>query len=425
MSQIQFIDTNGLAGYMSLGFVQNNMEMVLRTGTLDFGNKVAENNRHLLGDSWESNFTNDAYDWPVKKVEVVLGCPPCSGWSVWSGPANRGPDSKAHEHTSQFMTYAGRVKPKVVVFECVQQAFTQGRSAMLAYRDILETVSKKKYDLYHVKHNNLQLGGFSYRPRYFWVAVQKGMQFSVPRTEVDKIPTIEDVIGDLAKMPQTWEKQKYVEPMSKYVKHLRARSGKVDGHIGKTNIHAQRVAEIFDTIGNAGWVPGGNMGEALRLAVEMRSGNFPDTWLNISAGIAESDFNLGFSQPYRWKPNSWCNVLTGSCLDHVVHPTEPRLITHRESARIQGLPDSWDIEASKGYSPLAATWGKAVAVQPSAWIASAVKNSIEGGEPMSEIPAEKIGDREYLIDADKGFSRHYARRKYFNEEPSKKKKKNG
>jgi hypothetical protein len=59
MSSHTFIDCNGLAGFMSLGFVQAGMEMQSRTGTLNFGNPVAEVNRHHLGNSWNSFFSDD------------------------------------------------------------------------------------------------------------------------------------------------------------------------------------------------------------------------------------------------------------------------------------------------------------------------------------------------------------------------------
>ena len=64
---------------MSLGFVQNDMKMIQRTGTLNFGNVVAENNRHLLGDDWTAEFSDDPNEWRVQKADVVMGCPPCSG----------------------------------------------------------------------------------------------------------------------------------------------------------------------------------------------------------------------------------------------------------------------------------------------------------------------------------------------------------
>jgi site-specific DNA-cytosine methylase len=410
MSSHTFIDCNGLAGFMSLGFVQAGMEMQSRTGTLNFGNPVAEVNRHHLGNSWNSFFSDDSSEWPVKKTDVVVGCPPCSGWSVWSGPANRGPDSAAHEHTRAFMRYAGRVAPKVIVFECVQQAYTQGRDTMNKYRLMVEEISGKKYDLYHVKQNNLQLGGFSYRPRYFWVAVRKGLKFGAQVTEPAEFPKIMDVIGDLAKLPHQWEEQKYIEKHSKFTKSLRSQNGKVNGHIGKNTIHSQRIQEVFDIIGNDGWQGNGDLGGAIKKAVEMNDGKFPQRWVDISARVLRKEYKLGFSQPYRWKEDHWCNVLTGSALDHVVHPTEPRLLTHRECARMQGLPDDWDIEGAKDYSAMQAVWGKAVPVHAAKWLGDAVVASLDG-EPNGP-QGELIGDREWLIDTDKGFSRHSAKKRY-------------
>jgi site-specific DNA-cytosine methylase len=395
---------------MSLGFTQAGMDMTSRTGTLNFGNPVAEVNRHHLGNKWSSFFSDDPNEWPLQKADVVVGCPPCSGWSVWSGPANRGPDSAAHEHTRAFMKYAGRVAPKVIVFECVQQAYTQGRDAMNKYRLMVEEISGKKYDLYHVKQNNLQLGGFSYRPRYFWVAVRKGMKFGAQVVEPAELPKIMDIIGDLAKLPQQWEEQKYIEKHSKFTKSLRSQNGKVNGHIGKNTIHAQRIQEVFDLIGNEGWEGNGDLGGALKKAVEANDGKFPQRWVDISPRVIRKNYKLGFSQPYRWKEDHWCNVLTGSALDHVVHPTEPRLLTHRECARMQGLPDDWDIEGAKEYSSMQAVWGKAVPVQAAKWLGDAVVASLSG-EPNGP-QGELIGDREWLIDTDRGFSRHAAKKRY-------------
>jgi hypothetical protein len=78
---------------------------------------------------------------------------------------------------------------------------------------------------------------------------------------------------------------------------------------------------------------------------------------------------------------------------------------------MQGLPDDWNIESSRDYSHLAAVWGKAVPVQAANWIGKALKDSLDGNPQGPD--AELIGDREYLIDADKGFSRHYAKKKWY------------
>lgn len=414
MSTKKFIDCNGLAGFMSLGFVNSGMEMLARTGTLNFGNPVAEVNRHHLGNSWNSSFSDDPSDWPDMEADIVLGCPPCSGWSLWSGPANRGPDAKAHEHTRAFMRYAARIKPKMIVFECVQQAYTQGRPMMNQYRQMVEDLSGKQYDLYHVKHNNLQVGGFSYRMRYFWVAVEKGMPFGAHAETPSEMPRMIDVIGDLEHCEITWDRQVYSNDGSKYVADLRNQDGTVDGHMNKTNLESQRIQEIFDIIGNDGWKPMKQMNEALKLAVEMNGGHFPQSWSNKEDKIRANDFYMGFSLPARWDAESFCHVLTGSALDHVVHPTQPRRITHREAARIQGLPDDWEIVAAKDYTPQSATWGKAVAVQAANWIGEACSAALDGqpNGPQGEL----IGDREYLLDTDKGFSRNFVKKNFYQRE---------
>jgi site-specific DNA-cytosine methylase len=411
MTNPTFIDCNGLAGFMSLGFVRSGLDMKLRTGTLNFGNPVAEANRKHLGNEWTSFFSEDSNEWPETPVDVVLGCPPCSGWSLWSGPTNRGPDAAAHEHTRAFMRYAARVKPKMVVFECVQQAYTQGRSVMVQYRDMLEELSGKKYDLYHVKHNNLMLGGFSYRMRYFWVAVESGMPFGAHAEMPKEMPKMFDVIGDLENLEITWNRQKYNAEPSKYVTDLRNQDGYVDGHMNKTNLESQRIQEIFDILGNEGWKPMDALNIALKDAVEKNGDKFPQSWANKEDKIRLNDFYMGFSLPARWDAQSFCHVMTGSALDHIVHPTQPRRITHREAARIQGLPDSWEFTSVNNYSALSATWGKAVAVQAATWIGGAAAAALKG-EPNGP-QGELIGDREYLLDTDKGFSRNFVKKNFY------------
>jgi len=398
---------------MSLGFVRSGIDMKVRTGTLNFGNPVAEVNRKHLGNEWTSFFSEDPNDWPDMSADVVLGCPPCSGWSLWSGPANRGPDAKAHEHTRAFMKYAARIKPKMVVFECVQQAYTQGRAVMNQYRDMLEELSNKKYDLYHVKHNNLMLGGFSYRMRYFWVAVESGMPFGAHAEMPKEMPKMIDVIGDLENLEITWNKQKYNAEPSKFVANLRNQDGYVDGHMNRTNLESQRIQEIFDILGNEGWKPMDALNVALKEAVEKNGNRFPQSWATKEEKIRLNDFYMGFSLPARWDANSFCHVMTGSALDHIVHPTQPRRITHREAARIQGLPDDWEFVSVNNYSALGATWGKAVAVQAATWIGEATAAALNGqpNGPQGEL----IGEREWLLDTDKGFSRNFVKKNFYQE----------
>lgn len=412
---MRFVDCNGLAGFMSLGWVQQGWEMAYRAGTLDFGSVCVTSNRHLFLGEWEFTFSDDPDEWRVPDgIQAVVGLPPCSGWSVYTGGAlgriNRGPQAKAHAHTRALIQYAGRVKPEAVVFECVQQAFTQGRDVMLEYRDMLELISNRRYDLYHVKHNVLQIGGFAFRERYFWVAVREGLTFGATNDWPDEIPTVMDVIGDIQNLPETWEKQPYRQPISRWASNLRSHDGTLDGHITRQNIHGTRITDIFDALGGPDeWDPRAGLGDMLRKAHE-KNGELPVSWSNKAEKIVENDFYIGFSQPYRWRADRAANVLTGSALDCVIHPTQPRPITHREAARIQGLPDAWRIKPSRDYSPLPATWGKAVSAHAGAWIAGLVRDALNGSPGV--FRGELIGDREWLLDCARGFSRAAVAKRY-------------
>lgn len=413
---LTFVDVNGLGGFMTLGFVREGYELLGRTGTLNFGNVSAEANRHLLGDNWQSSFSDDPYGWPkYEKPDVVAGCPPCSGWSCWSGACNRGPEAKAHEHTWALMRYAAEVKPSVVVFESVQQAYTQGREVMLKYREALEIGSGLKYDLHHVKMNNLMIGGFSYRPRYFFVAVKSGMPFGVeaewPGAAGD-LPTVLDVIGDLEHTPQTWDQQPYRYPLTKWTEGLRAQGGTFDGHAGLNNMHALRIAELFEWLPNKNedWDWGMDMASVVKKVYDAH-GTLPPSWAEKQQKIIDKDFYMGFTQPYRWRGDAWANVLTGGALGLVIHPTQPRGITHREAARIQGLPDDWLIKPTKNYSALQSVWGKAVSASAGQWIAHWVKRSLSG-QPGAFEP-ETLSEREWLHETDRKFSRQAVRKRYY------------
>lgn len=414
---IPFVDFNGLAGFMSLGLVEQGFEMVHRTGTLDFGNVQTEANRHLLGNNWDTSFSDtDSWRIPSAQIKVVAGLPPCSGWSVWSGPANRGPDAKAHAHTRALVQYAGRVKPDVAFLECVPQAFTQGREVMLKYRDAVEDISGKHYDLHHVRMNVLMAGGFAYRPRYFWVTMRRGMRFA-PRAEWPmEVPSMLDVIGDLQDMPEGWDPQPYVAPHEHWVCRGINHNELVDGHMGHHNVHTQRIRDVLWWLrwAKKDWYWGEGLSHALQRVYELY-GKLPASWANKSDRIVERKFDMGFSLPYRWSGDSWANVLTGGALDMVVHPTRDRCITHREAARIMGLPDSWRIAPSQNYGGLSDSWGKAVSKHAGSWIGHYVRDSLEDtvSEADELASGQRIGDHEWMHETDRGFSRQRARVRYF------------
>jgi site-specific DNA-cytosine methylase len=354
-----------------------------------FGVGNCEANRHLLGNNWESE-VGDWEDWTPVDAQVVFGNPPCSGFSLLSHKDFRGEESKINACMWAMAGYASKVKPDVLVFESVQQAYQSGRSLMQRLRDKLEENTGDRYELIHVLHNNASIGGSAIRKRYFFVASR--IPFGVDFPTIKAVPTLRESIGDLSGLDETWSAQPYRRDASWWAESRRSETGTVDGHIGRDTPLARRA---YDLMKNVQWEEGKVMPDVARMHYE-KLGYLPESWQHSAAKLVANDFKMGFYTMMRWNGDRPARVITGGGVDLVLHYDEDRLLTHREVARIQGFPDDWKIEPLKGQSGLHLTWGKGIPVDCGKWIGEWIKNSIEGNP--GDVVGDEIGDRERLID---------------------------
>ncbi len=393
MSEPTFVDCNGLAGGVAVGLIQAGLELQHRVGTLNLGHQNMRANRQITGWKWEDEFSDDPREWYAPRVDVVAGSPPCAGYSTLSRADFRGQDSAANVHMEKLITYAGRVAPKIVAFECVQQAYTTGRAHMQTLRARLEAESGHQYALHHVKHNNAALGGAAQRKRYWFVAarIPFGMDPPVPH----RVPTLMESIGDLRGLSDTWEKQPYKYPDSWWSSRRRSADGTVDGHKMRKMTHAMRIDDIIHW--NEGyWPQGWREQDAVKYCYD-KYGRLPDSWKTSEARLVARNFDMGFSQMCRWHEDMPARVLTGAALDQAMHPTENRMFTFREAMRIQGWPDNWRLWPSRNNAQHGLWPGKGVPVDASRWLGVYMKRALEGNPgSMSGVP---VGDREYLIDS--------------------------
>lgn len=103
-------------------------------------------------------------------------------------------------------------------------------------------------------------------------------------------------------------------------------------------------------------------------------------------------------QLWRLNPNTPAKTVDGATPKSIIHPAEDRLLTMRETYRLLGYPDDWRIGDRAVYKQ--ANWpGKGVSPIAGKWIASAVKNSIDGALTRNDAhPPERVGDDEWLWD---------------------------
>jgi DNA (cytosine-5)-methyltransferase 1 len=383
------IDCLGFAGGFTLGTVQAGFELIgKRELPGGFGVPNCEANRHLLGDGWQAQ-VGEWETWEPRVVDLVFGNPPCSGFSVMSNKQFRGVNSKINDCMWAFTNFAARCAPPVAVFESVRSAYTQGLPLMRALRASLEERTGIKYDLYHVYHNAVELGGAAQRPRYFWVASAIPFGVDFPRV---RRPRLSEVIGDLLGLGSSWEPQPYRRPATWWSDRVRTSTGVVDGH---TSAQTPAVARALDLLrGNGGWPEGEHLGEAARRHYEQH-GKLPPSWQRVERKVVERNFSLGYTTLTRWRWNDPGRVITGGALQLVLHPVEDRVITHREAARIMGFPDDWIIKPLRRVSGVGMTWGKGITTQCGRWIATQVRRALDG-DPGS-YRGVSIGDREFFV----------------------------
>lgn len=391
----RYVSCQSFAGGFDVGATQAGLQLVHKVEQKGgFGMRNCLKNRHILGESWTHQSV--PYDeWQPVPAEVVLSNPPCSGFSVMTDRRFRGVDANVNSCMHATMAYAGRIRPEIVVMESVPSAFKQGRGLMTQLRYELEQGSGKAYTLYHVMQNALHLGGAAFRPRYFWVASTVPFGVEWPRVNT---PVLADVIGDLDGLGLTWHGQPYRRPPTWWSKDARSDTGIVDGHINVTSPYTQRALDLMRDYGD--WPQGAHIALVAE-AMWKRDGRLPDSWAHMVDKLLQvspstgKPFHMGYTSMTRWKMHSHARVITGGALGLVLHPTEPRTITHREAARVMGFPDDWLIGPLRGTPALVQTWGKGITTQCGKWIGQWVINALDGR--VGADSGVQIADREYLI----------------------------
>lgn len=390
---LQAVDVMGFAGGFTLGTVQAGFQLVGKKELPGgFGVKNCEANRQLLGHAWQADVAE--YDaWEPQSVHYVFGNPPCSGFSLMSAGHFRGVNSPANKCMWAFAHYVCRVRPYVAVFESVGQAFTTGRELMNALHQWVREQTGLDYHLWHVKHNNLAVGGCAQRKRYFWVISR--IPFGVEHPELRYEPTLWNAIGDLEHCDITWEHQpRRVDPHPWAARNSRTMT--IDGHMVRFTPEYHRAMELLPTAGP--WKQHEHIAVVAERYYKL-TGTLPPSWEYRREKLINNGFHMGFHQLTRWRAHHPARVITGGALMLVLHPTLDRTLTHRETARIMGFPDDWKILPLKKNTNLQATWGKGIPVDSGRWISTWVRNSLLGSP--GEVTGTVAGDRERIIDVSK------------------------
>lgn len=398
---VRFVACQTFAGGMDMGATKAGLKMVHKVENVGgFGIPNVDANRHLVGYDWRWQ-AEEPTGWDSVEAELVLGNPPCSGFSVASNTDFRGADSPINRCMWDFVDYVAKVRPQIAAFESVVPAFSRpdGRKLMRDLREYLEVITGEQWGLTHLKHDAVAVGGVCTRRRYFWVAHRIPFRVDCTPVSAEMSAVWEDAIFDLQTLrSDKWEWQPYGPeiPTLWATRRVRAFDG-TDGMWSPplTDRRGSRLAVLLE---EEDWQPGENYETVLQRRT-MRMGGHPgEPWqVDEIAQHERRGWTSGYFPTTRWRPDRPGYVIYGGAIGNVIHPWLPRRLTHREVARAMGFPDTWKIAPLADDKGLKDYWGKGITVQCGEWLGKYLKFAMEGD--VSELPEGKsIGDREWLYE---------------------------
>ncbi|WP_396178445.1 DNA cytosine methyltransferase [Flavobacterium sp.] len=313
----------------------------------EFWNKIPDNliksviNSEISAETLPSIFERIDKELGKKKVDLVIGGPPCQAYSV----AGRARDPKGMTEDPRnylykyYVEFLKRYQPKMFVFENVPGILSANNGGYLEL--IFEAVKEAGYELDKRVLNAKHFGVLQDRKRVIIIGWKKSLKFKYPLFEENEpqFEILKDLFSDLPKIKNgqgAWGVVEYAKETNTYLEKSGIRNG-VDftsQHIARPN--NQNDLEIYK-IAVKKWVSENkrlNYAELPeRLIKHSNTKSFTNRFQVVNhAGVSHT-------------------VVAHICADghYYIHPDikQNRSITVREAARIQSFPDDYFFEKSR------------------------------------------------------------------------------
>ena len=273
-----------------------------------------------------STIDNDSILLDYAGVDVIVGGPPCQGFST----ANRWQKETDDPRNKLFFEYIRFVKllrPKVIMIENVRGILTRDNG--YAIERIKTILSEEGYALNMSILDASDYGVPQIRKRAIIVGIRK--DFLNELFDFDKLKkkpkvTVEDAIGELYQFETSAPGPLMFndKPNTPYRKFLRREDNILLDH------EARYPAEIVQK----------------RISFVPQGGN----WMDVPDDLWPNSRKNRHSSAYkRLNPNTQsCTIDTGNAHSNYFHPLFNRIPSPRESARLQSFPDSFEFPVTRG-----------------------------------------------------------------------------
>lgn len=275
-----------------------------------------------------------------KKVDVIIGGPPCQAYSL-VGRAVKEDKMQGDERNYLYKLYCRclkRYKPKMFVFENVPGLLTANGGQHFA--NLKKYLAHVGYKIECKELNAKNFGVLQNRRRIIiigWKTEFDGKYKYPLFEEIKHTYKVEDLLEDLPEIQAGEESKEYKCKPSKYLTEfgIRVKNDVLTYHVARP--HIQRDKEIYKRVIDA-WNDGHKRLKYVDLPSELR------THKNVTSFLD------------RFKIVEWDTPTCHTMMAHIskdghyfIHPdkTQARSITVREAARIQSFPDNYYFEGSR------------------------------------------------------------------------------
>lgn len=291
------------AGYNILLGIDND-KMALKT--FDYNHN---NSKSICGDITKIGYKEIKKIIGNKKIDVIIGGPPCQGMSL-SGP--RQFDDPRNKLYLSYIRLVNEIRPKAFVIENVPGLISLFGGQIK--ENIITKFSQMGYDIKYKIVCSADYGVPQMRKRVIFVGVKGKNDFIYPKENKNYV-TCEMALSDLPPLVDTIgeEHMDYAkQPQNNYQKLMRSNSFEVLNHIAAN--HSEKVKHIISLVPDGGNYK--NLPEEYRL-----SRNFHVAWTRFNSQKPAPTIDTGHRHHFHYKYN--------------------RVPTVRECARLQSFPDDF------------------------------------------------------------------------------------
>ncbi len=238
---------------------------------------------------------------PNGRCDVLIGGPPCQGFSTLGKRATNDPRNLL---SYEMVRWARVMKPRAVVIENV---------AAYLESDVAEAIRKQFRRLGYAV-TTWVLNAFDYgvpqlRQRSFTIATLSGKMPSLPRP-YRSCQTVKEAWEGLPRFPNG--KRQHIAP-------------------APSPLALARMKLI---------PPGGDKRDVMRRAPRL----VPPSWWKVKAEVTDAWGRMRWDEP----SNTLRTCLLNPSKGRYIHPTEHRVMSIREAARLHTIPDEWKFVGTPG-----------------------------------------------------------------------------